>query len=106
MNTIHIKIYIFLSEWNTHLGCIGFQLELYIGEPIEVSNYNTILQTLVTLDYAIEPKLYDTNYPLAHTSRHSLLKLARHLKLLLNLPLVFGSYCILFIIIKCIYSFY
>jgi hypothetical protein len=27
---------------------------LYIGEPIEVSNYNTILQTLVALDYAIE----------------------------------------------------
>jgi len=53
----------FLSEWNTHLGCIrlltrtpiGFQLlELYLGEPIEVSNYNTILQTLVALDYAIE----------------------------------------------------
>jgi hypothetical protein len=59
----------FLSEWNTHLGCIGLLtrilpmfslLELYIGEQIYVSNRDTSLQTLVTLDYVMEPKLYDT----------------------------------------------
>jgi hypothetical protein len=35
-------------------------LELCIGEQVYVSNHDTSLQTLVTLDYAIEPKLYDT----------------------------------------------
>jgi hypothetical protein len=36
------------------LATLDSRLKLYIGEPIEVSNYDTILQTLVTLDYAIE----------------------------------------------------
>jgi hypothetical protein len=36
------------------LAALDPRLKLYIGEPIEVSNSDTILQTLVTLDYAIE----------------------------------------------------
>jgi len=36
------------------LAALDSRLELYIGEPIEVSNYDTILQILITLDYAIE----------------------------------------------------
>jgi len=30
------------------------RLQLYIEEPIEVFNYDTILQILITLDYAME----------------------------------------------------
>jgi len=36
------------------LAALDSSLELYTGEPIEVSNLDTILQTLVSLDYAIE----------------------------------------------------
>jgi len=35
------------------------RLELYIREPIEVSNPDTILQTLVSLGYAMNSILYD-----------------------------------------------
>jgi hypothetical protein len=67
------------------LATLDSRLKLYIGEPIEVSNYDTILQTLVTLDYAIELyTLWHESYSLAHMSRHSLLKIANHLKLLLD----------------------
>jgi hypothetical protein len=45
---------ILLNEQNTHIGCIGLQLELYIGQPIGVSNRDTILQILISLGYAIE----------------------------------------------------
>jgi hypothetical protein len=34
-------------------------LELNIGEPLEVSNLDTILQTLVSLGYAMNSLLYD-----------------------------------------------
>jgi len=35
------------------MTALDSRLELYIGESIEVSNPNAILQTLVLLDYAI-----------------------------------------------------
>jgi hypothetical protein len=67
------------------LAALDSRLELYIGEPVEVSNYDTMLQTLVTLDYAIELyTLWHIDYSHAHTSHHSLLKLARYPKLLLG----------------------
>jgi len=36
------------------LSALDSWLELYIGEPTEVSNPDIILQTLVPLNYAIE----------------------------------------------------
>jgi hypothetical protein len=36
------------------LAALDSQLELYIEEPIEVSNYNMTMQVLIMLDYAIE----------------------------------------------------
>jgi hypothetical protein len=70
-------------------------LELYIGEPIEVSNPDTILQTLVSLDYAIELyTLWHIDYLCAHMSHYPYLSLAKYPKLLLNyhLGLGLGSY--------------
>jgi hypothetical protein len=67
------------------LAALDPRLKLYIGEPIEVSNSNTILQTLVTLDYAIELyTLWHIYYSRAHTSRNPLLGLVRYPKLLLG----------------------
>jgi hypothetical protein len=67
------------------LAALDSRLELYIGEPVEVSNYDTLLQILITLDYAMELyTLWRINYPHAHTSHHSLLMLFRYLKLLLD----------------------
>jgi len=36
------------------LAALDSRLQLYIEEPIEVSNYDTTLQILITLDYAME----------------------------------------------------
>jgi hypothetical protein len=67
------------------LAALDSQLELYIEEPIEVSNYNMTMQVLIMLDYAIELyTLWHINYPRAHTSRNPFLKLARYLKLFLG----------------------
>jgi len=89
------------------LAALDSRLELYIGEPIEVSNYDTILQTLMTSDYAIKLYTLGHNYsPRAHTSHYSLLKLARYLKLLLNWHLGLGSYFIHPIIFKLCLLFY
>jgi hypothetical protein len=82
------------------LAALDSRLELNIGEPIEVSNYNTILQILMMSAYAI--KLYTLSlghnyFSHTHTSHSLLLKLVRYLKLLLGLPLVIGLYLIMFI---------
>jgi hypothetical protein len=72
INLLHIKIYIFSVSRILTFAALDSGHELYIGEPIKVSNYDTILQTLVPLDYAI--KLYT----LWHTSHYLLLKLVRY----------------------------
>jgi hypothetical protein len=52
--SIKYEKYIFSVSRILTLAALDPRLELYIGEPIEVSNSDTILQTLITLDYAIE----------------------------------------------------
>jgi len=88
-----------VSQWvKYHQATLDSRLQLYIEEPIEVSNYDTTLQILIPLDNAMELySLWLIDYPRAHTSHYSLLRLTRYIKLLLGLPLVLGSYCILYI---------
>jgi hypothetical protein len=52
--SIKYEKYFFSVSRILTLAALDPRLKLYIGEPIEVSNSDTILQTLVTLDYAIE----------------------------------------------------
>jgi hypothetical protein len=76
------------------LGCIGLLTWTsprilvtwtYIGESIEVSNPDTILQILMTSDYAIKLyTLWRIYYPRAHTSHHPCLCLVKYHKLLLG----------------------
>jgi hypothetical protein len=83
------------------LAALDSWLELYIGEPIEVSNPDTILQTLVSLDYAIEPyTLWHIYFPRAHTLHYSCLSLVKYSKLLLDYHLGLGSYHVRFIIAR------
>jgi hypothetical protein len=74
-----MKISFFVSRILT-LAALDPWLKLYIGELIEVSNSDTILQTLVILDYAIELyTLWHVYYLRAHMSRNPLLRLVRYL---------------------------
>jgi hypothetical protein len=54
--SIKYEKYFFSVSRILTLVVLDSRLELYIEEPIEVSNYDTILQILMTSDYAI--KLY------------------------------------------------
>jgi hypothetical protein len=81
-----------------HLVALDSRLQLYIEGPIEVSNDDTILQILITLDYAMElDTLWHIDYPRAHTSYYPCLCLVKYHKLLLGYHLGFGSYYITFI---------
>jgi hypothetical protein len=81
------------------LAALDSRLELYIGEPIEVSNYNMILQTLISLDYTIELYiLWHLNYLRAHLLRYPYLSLVKYPKLLLGYHLGLGLYFISLII--------
>jgi hypothetical protein len=80
------------------LAALNSRLELYIGEPVEVSNYDMILQILITLDYAMELyTLWYKSYPLAHPPCYSCLSLVKYPKLLLGYHLDLGPYSISFI---------
>jgi hypothetical protein len=71
------------------------RLQLYIEGPIEVSNDDTILQILITLDYAMELyTLGHIDYPRAHTSHYLCLCLVKYPKLLLCSHLSLSSYYI------------
>jgi hypothetical protein len=96
--SIKYEKYLFSVSRILTWAALGSWLELYIGEHIEVSNQDTILQTLVSLDYAIELyTLWHIDYPRAHTSHYPCLSLVKYPKLLLDCLLVLGSYYILLI---------
>jgi hypothetical protein len=56
---IKYEKYLFSVSRILTLAALDSRLELYIREPIEVSNPDTILQTLVSLGYAMNSILYD-----------------------------------------------
>jgi hypothetical protein len=105
---ILINIKIIVSQWvKYHLAAldsltwtfpwilITWTLHWRINWGLQSGHY---LANIITLDYAMRfYTLWHINHPRADTSHYSLLGLAMYIKLLLGLPLVLGSYCILYI---------
>jgi hypothetical protein len=96
--------YLFSVSRILTLAAFDSRLELYIGEPIEVSNYDTILQILMTSDYAIKLYTLGHNYsPRVHTSHYPCPSLVKYPKLLLGYHLDLCRILFRLLSLRCVY---